>query len=103
MLITLDITLLGVLLPSIGKEFAISAGERSGHLSYYALVFGGLLLVAGKCADIVGQRACCLAGLGVVGLGTIVAATSMNFETRRSSWPSPAGDMICSHVITRPS
>jgi MFS family permease len=81
MLISLDITLLGVLLPSIGKEFALGAGAQGGLLSFYALVFGGLLLVAGKCADIVGQRICCLAGLGIFGLGTILAAAAPDYGT----------------------
>lgn len=81
MLLSLDITLLGVLLPSIAREFALSAGEQGALLSFYALVFGGLLLVAGKCADIVGQRLCCLTGLVIVGLGTVLAATCTSFAT----------------------
>ncbi|MBL8552106.1 MAG: MFS transporter [Hyphomonadaceae bacterium] len=81
MLISIDITLLGVLLPSIGADLGIDAAAQAGILSFYALVFASLLLIAGRCADIFGQRTCCLVGLCIILVGTVLAAMSRNFET----------------------
>lgn len=45
-------------------------------VSLYAVLHGGLLLAAGRLADVVGRRAVLAVGLGVTGVGTLLCATA---------------------------
>lgn len=56
LMIVLDITIVNVALPSIGKAFSFSPTSLTWVVDAYTLVFGGLLLLGGRSGDIFGRR-----------------------------------------------
>lgn len=62
----LDSAMIGVAVPSIQAEFAASAGTVQWVVSAYVLSFGGLLLLAGRCADAIGRRVVLLVGVAIL-------------------------------------
>ncbi|CAO5254577.1 MFS transporter [Frankia sp. AgKG'84/4] len=53
---SMDVSLAAVALPSIGKDLDLSAGALQWVISGYAVSYGGLLLLGGRLADVVGRR-----------------------------------------------
>jgi EmrB/QacA subfamily drug resistance transporter len=62
-MVVLDITIVNVALPSIGRSLDFSAGDLSWVVTAYVLCSGGLLLVGGRAADLLGRRRTFLVGL----------------------------------------
>jgi EmrB/QacA subfamily drug resistance transporter len=62
-MVVLDITIVNVALPSIGRALDVAAGDLSWVVTAYVLCSGGLLLVGGRAADVLGRRRTFLAGL----------------------------------------
>jgi len=61
-MVLLDATITIVALPSIGAELRFSEQGLQWVLSAYALTFGGLLLLGGRAADLLGRRRVFMAG-----------------------------------------
>jgi MFS family permease len=76
LVITTDFSIVAVALPSIGRQLALDPASLSWVLSAAALTGGGFLILAGRAADVFGQRLCLLVGLGVFALGSIGASLS---------------------------
>ena len=55
-MVILDSAIVLVALPSIDADLAFSAGDLQWVLSAYLLSFGGLLLLGGRAADLLGRR-----------------------------------------------
>src|ERR671934_437094 len=64
-MVVLDIAIVNVALPSIQKDLGFSERNLQWVVSAYALLFGGLLLLGGRVADLLGRRRLFLAGLVV--------------------------------------
>jgi EmrB/QacA subfamily drug resistance transporter len=64
-MVILDGTILIVALPSIGADLSFSEQSLQWVLSAYALTFGGLLLLGGRAADLLGRRRVFMVGLVV--------------------------------------
>src|SRR5213078_2693531 len=62
-MVLLDGTITIVALPSIGAELRFSEQGLQWVLSAYALTFGGLLLLGGRAADLLGRRRLFMAGV----------------------------------------
>src|SRR6185437_10136235 len=62
-MVLLDGTITIVALPSIGAELRFSEQGLQWVLSAYALTFGGLLLLGGRAADLLGRRRVFMAGV----------------------------------------
>src|SRR5438094_4704846 len=62
-MVLLDGTITIVALPSIGADFRFSEQSLQWVLSAYALTFGGLLLLGGRAADLLGRRRVFMAGV----------------------------------------
>ena len=62
-MVLLDGTIAIVALPSIGAELSFSEQGLQWVLSAYALTFGGLLLLGGRAADLLGRRRVFMAGV----------------------------------------
>src|SRR6266699_6574746 len=62
-MVLLDGTITIVALPSIGAGLRFSAQGLQWVLSAYALTFGGLLLLGGRAADLLGRRRVFMAGV----------------------------------------
>jgi MFS family permease len=74
----LDISMIGVALPSIGSDLHMSAGSLQWIVSAYVLGYGGLLLLGGRAADLIGRRPVFLAAVTVFGIASLVSAFMSN-------------------------
>lgn len=75
----LDMSILNVALPTIGRELGASTTALQWVTGAYAVVFGGLMLAFGAIADRFGRRRIMLIGLvllGVAGLMTAFVSTA---------------------------
>src|SRR5438093_1068465 len=72
-MVVLDIAIVNVALPSIQKDLGFSERNLQWIVSAYALLFGGLLLLGGRVADLLGRRRLFIAGLIVF---TVASLTS---------------------------
>ncbi|MGA8246430.1 MAG: DHA2 family efflux MFS transporter permease subunit, partial [Nocardioides sp.] len=63
LMIVLDATIVNVALPSIAVDLGFSPTDLSWVVNAYLVAFGGLLLLAGRLGDLVGQRRVFLWGL----------------------------------------
>jgi MFS family permease len=61
----LDVSMVGVALPSIGSELEMEPSALQWVVSAYILGYGGLLLLGGRAADLLGRRRVLLGGLAV--------------------------------------
>jgi EmrB/QacA subfamily drug resistance transporter len=64
-MVILDVTVVNVALPSIGRALHFAAGDLQWVVTAYVLFSGGLVLLGGRAADLVGRRRVFLAGLAV--------------------------------------
>jgi EmrB/QacA subfamily drug resistance transporter len=62
-MVVLDITIVNVALPSIGKALSFPRADLQWVVTAYALCSGGLVLVGGRASDLIGRRRMFLAGL----------------------------------------
>lgn len=76
LIVTIDFSIVTVALPSIGRQLRLAPGALSWVISAGALAGGGVLILAGRAADLFGQRRCLLAGLTVFAVGSLAAAGS---------------------------
>lgn len=76
LIVTLDNTVLNVALPTLVRDLHASSTELQWIVDSYALVFAGLLLVAGSLADRIGRKRTFLAGLAAFAAGSTWAALS---------------------------
>jgi EmrB/QacA subfamily drug resistance transporter len=60
-----DLTIVNVSLPTIGRDLHFSETSLQWVVTAYALTFGGFLLLGGRAADLLGRRRVLMAGLGL--------------------------------------
>src|SRR3954463_13064880 len=65
LMIVLDGTIVNVALPSIQDDLGFSQSSLAWVVNAYLIPFGGLLLLAGRLGDLVGQRRVFLVGLTI--------------------------------------
>src|SRR3954468_2893252 len=85
-MVILDSAIVIVALPSIEADLAFSAGDLQWVLSAYLLSFGGLLLLGGRAADLLGRRRMFIVGTGLFALASLgagLAGTSEALLTAR--------------------
>jgi EmrB/QacA subfamily drug resistance transporter len=68
----LDVSMVGVALPSIGSDLHLSTSDLQWVVSGYVLGYGGLLLLGGRFADLLGRRRVLLSALAVFTLASIL-------------------------------
>ena len=68
----LDVSMVGVALPSIGSDLDLSTSSLQWIVSGYVLGYGGLLLLGGRFADLLGRRRVLLGALAVFTLASIL-------------------------------
>src|SRR6266702_78229 len=71
MMVVLDGTIVNIALPSMGRYFDKSQTDMTWALNAYTLAFGGLLLLGGRAADILGRRQMFVIGLLVFSLASL--------------------------------
>ena len=65
LMIVLDSSIVNVALPSIQADLGFSQSSLAWVVNAYLIAFGGLLLLAGRIGDLIGQRRVFLIGLAV--------------------------------------
>ncbi len=68
----LDVSMVGVALPSIGTELGLSTTSLQWIVNGYVLGYGGLLLLGGRTADLLGRRRVFLIALGVFAVASLI-------------------------------
>jgi EmrB/QacA subfamily drug resistance transporter len=63
LMVVLDATVVNIALPSAQHALAFSNADRQWVVTAYSLAFGGLLLLGGRLADLVGRRRMLIIGL----------------------------------------
>jgi EmrB/QacA subfamily drug resistance transporter len=72
-MVIIDSSIVLVALPSIGADLAFSAGDLQWVMSAYLLSFGGLLLLGGRVADVLGRRRMFMVGTALFALASLGA------------------------------
>jgi len=70
----LDVSMVGVALPSIESDLGLTTSQLQWIVSGYVLGYGGLLLLGGRAADLLGRRRTLLVALGVFAVASILGA-----------------------------
>ncbi|MFZ1995348.1 MAG: MFS transporter [Solirubrobacteraceae bacterium] len=70
----IDLTIVNVSLPTIGRDLHFSVTSLQWVVTAYALSFGGLLLLGGRAADLLGRRPVMLFGLAVFTAASLACA-----------------------------
>ena len=70
-MVILDSAIVVVALPSIDADLGFTAGDLQWVLSAYLLSFGGLLLLGGRAADLLGRRRMFIAGTALFALASL--------------------------------
>jgi EmrB/QacA subfamily drug resistance transporter len=78
LMIVLDATIVNVALPTIQDSLGFSQNDLTWVVNAYLIPFGGLLLLAGRMGDLLGQRRIFLAGLTVFTIASLVCAAAQN-------------------------
>src|SRR6195952_5883248 len=76
LMIILDGTIVNVALPKIQDDLGFSQSNLAWVVNAYLIPFGGLLLLAGRLGDLLGQRRIFLAGLTVFTIASLLCAAS---------------------------
>jgi EmrB/QacA subfamily drug resistance transporter len=79
-MVILDITAVNVALPSIGDDLGFSTAGLQWVVTAYVLFAGGLLLVGGRAADLLGRRAVFMAGLATFTAASLAAGLAPGDE-----------------------
>ncbi|AEV73330.1 arabinose efflux permease family protein [Mycolicibacterium rhodesiae NBB3] len=77
-MLILDVTVVTIALPHIGPDLGLSRGTLTWVMSAYTLLFGGLMLVGGRAADLFGARKVVIAGLALFTAASLVAGLAVN-------------------------
>ena len=72
-MVILDVAIVNVALPTIQVDLGFSQKNLQWVVSAYALTFGGLLLLGGRAADLLGRRRLFIAGLAVFAAASLLA------------------------------
>jgi MFS family permease len=96
----LDVSMVGVALPSIRADLGLSTASLQWVVSGYVLGYGGLLLLGGRAADLLGRRRVFLTALavfavaslfgGLVSTGALLSAARL-VKGMAAAFTAPAG------------
>ncbi|MFF4759645.1 MFS transporter [Streptomyces sp. NPDC001292] len=86
LMVVLDATIVSIALPSAQHALHMSDGNRQWVITAYSLAFGGLLLLGGRIADLVGRKRTFVVGLAgfaaVSAFGGAATSSGMLFGAR---------------------
>src|ERR687884_527419 len=100
LMIVLDATVVNVALPSIQGDLGFSTSSLAWVVNAYLIAFGGLLLLAGRLGDLVGQRRIFLIGLAVfTGASLLCALAQSQGLLIGARFVQGAGGAVASAVI----
>src|SRR5437879_4677911 len=73
-----DLTIVNVSLPTIGRHLHFSESGLQWVVTAYGITFGGLLLLGGRAADLLGRRRIFMIGLTVFSVASLACALARN-------------------------
>ncbi|HEY4026371.1 MAG TPA: MFS transporter [Candidatus Dormibacteraeota bacterium] len=76
LVIVVDMTIVNVALPSIGRDLRFTSSGLAWVINAYLVAFAGLLLLAGRLADLVGSKRVFLVGLAVFTAASLACGLS---------------------------
>ena len=76
LMLVLDVTVVNVALPDIGAALHLHRSEVPWVMTSYTVVFGGLMLLGGRIADLLGARRLTLAGLALFTVSSLLCGLS---------------------------
>src|SRR5262245_49005287 len=71
-MVILDVAIVNVALPSIQTDLGFSETSLQWVISAYAILFGGVLLLGGRLADLLGRRRLFVAGLAIFAAASLL-------------------------------
>ena len=74
LMVILDISAVNVALPDLARDLGIEGDDVGWTITSYSLIFGSLLLLGGRAADLLGRRRVFVAGLAVFTAASLAAA-----------------------------
>jgi EmrB/QacA subfamily drug resistance transporter len=77
-MVVLDVSVVNVALPSIGRDLHYSASGLQWVVNGYVLTFAGFLLFGGRAADLFGRRRVYLFGLGLFTLASLAGGLAQS-------------------------
>ena len=99
LMIVLDVTIVGVALPTIKDDLGFTESSLAWVVNAYLIVFGGFLLLGGRLGDLFGHRRLFLIGISLFTAASLACglATSQEFlvgaravQSGRRRWASSA-------------
>jgi EmrB/QacA subfamily drug resistance transporter len=78
LMLVLDFSIVNVALPAIGHELSLSRSGLQWVASAYGLTLGGLLLLGGRLADLLGRRRLFVTGLATFGAASLVGGLAVS-------------------------
>ena len=78
LMIVIDATIVNVALPSIQDDLGFSQSNLAWVVNAYLIPFGGLLLLAGRLGDLIGQRRIFLIGLAIFTGASVLCALAQS-------------------------
>src|SRR5213592_4499483 len=76
LMIVLDVTIVGVALPSIREDLGFSETSLAWVVNGYLLTYGGFLLLGGRLGDLFGHRRLFIAGISTFTLASLACGLS---------------------------
>jgi EmrB/QacA subfamily drug resistance transporter len=112
LMVILDVTVVNIALPSAQQDLRFSDADRQWIVTAYTLAFGGLLLLAGRLADLLGRKRVFLIGLtcfvaasalggAAPSLGLLIAARSL--QGAFGALLAPAALSLLTATFTEPA
>jgi EmrB/QacA subfamily drug resistance transporter len=80
-MVILDVAIVNVALPSIKSDLDFSQANLQWVISAYAIMFGGVLLLGGRLADILGRRRLFLSGLALFSAASLLCGLAWSEES----------------------
>ena len=77
LMVILDISAVNVALPDLATDLDIARGDLGWAITSYSLIFGSLLLLGGRAADLLGRRRLFLTGLTIFTVSSLVSAVAV--------------------------
>src|SRR5438034_3259477 len=74
----LDVSIVNVALPSIGRDLHFSQANLQWVITAYAIAFGGFLLLGGRAADLLGRRVVFMVGVALFTVASLVCGLSQS-------------------------
>ncbi|HEX3541971.1 MAG TPA: MFS transporter [Acidimicrobiales bacterium] len=80
LVVVLDFSIVNVALPDISRQLSVSSTSVQWVVTAYAITFGGLLILGGRAADLVGRRTLLVWGLVAFGIASAAGGVAADFR-----------------------